>query len=144
MAETNYYGFVYPDEGERPYYDKISNFFNSLDRAVYSRLEDWNYVLFGGGTITFDSGSGSLSWTSPIYLLNLVTGYKYIINAGSIDVSIGDVVYIPISRKLNEDKTVTFSKTNTILNVVSEYDGVYLFGIRAGNNFVMRNFWTVK
>lgn len=141
MSKTNYFEFVYPDEGERPYYEKISNFFNEIDRAIYSRQEDWNYVLIGGGTINFNSANGELSWSEPIFLINLETGYKYVVNSGSIIVNDGEIVYLQIVRNLSEDKVINFSKTNTLFSRKSDYDSIYIIGLRVLNKFFIRPVW---
>lgn len=143
MAKTNYFEYLFPDEGERPYYTKISNFFNSLDRSIYSRLEDWNYIYFGGGTITFNSATGVLSWSAPIYLLNIMTGYKYIIQSGSITINNGETIYVNITRNLNVDTQVTINKMNSLLPNKSDYDSIYVLGVRIGNNLILRPMWNV-
>jgi len=133
MAQTTFWQWIFPDKGERPYYDKISEFFNKIDGEVYVGHEKDNYVIVGGGTISYDSGQGKLTWSEAIICRNLVTGYSYTILAGNlIGLSNGDYIYIDIDRGLNSDKQTTLKSGNSVLGMNSN---MLIIGYIYGDSF---------
>jgi hypothetical protein len=78
---TGFLFFTIPSSLEEPWEDSINSFFNEVDANLFSAVTDRNLIVTGGGTVTFDAGSGELTWTDPFVLINFVTGfYQYVVD----------------------------------------------------------------
>lgn len=99
MPNTPRVKIPYPEEAADPWFDKFEQTMLALDEALYAAREDRNLVITGGGTISFDSTTGSLAWTDDIDIITPITGFSWrIAGPANITLADGQLAYLTIAR----------------------------------------------
>lgn len=93
----------YPAPGQDNWGAAYEALVNSIDRAVYTLLENQRITRTGGGVMTFvlsggPGSSGTFAWPSDLYFLNPTQGTFVRVLTGAIAVLEGESVYIQIPR----------------------------------------------
>jgi len=92
----------YPGQYSDPWWQKFKSFVEAVDASFYTTREDKNFVLFGGGTVSFNSTTGVLSWTDPLEGVAATTGYRWNIpnptSGGSVTLADGEFFYVELTR----------------------------------------------
>lgn len=143
MAKTTFLDITYPDENANPFYNAYRQQMESMSRILFQTKLQAQMIMGGGGTVTFNSGTNTLSWTQdfviPVYYygykLNVVYGPDF--STRSAVLSDGSALYIEVPFVLTENKNINFSvgssinKENHQLLVVGFRSGskVYLNGL---------------
>lgn len=135
MATIPRLGLQYPDEGDDPYFDRISSFFAGLDTFIFANMADRNMFLWGGGTLSFNSTSGAVTWTSPLLLIDLVSGFSVTIAASTITLADGQCAYVDTDRSLSGNVTALL----TAAAFVGNGAGKIAVFLRKGTKLVFRN-----
>lgn len=141
MAEySTFLRIPYPEENQDPFWDTWKSFVQELDKHVYMAKVKSNLMLLGGGTVTFDSGTGVLEWTEDFTIPYLETGYKLVVSYGPTDgfrqatLSDGEILYVEIPYAMAQDVTVQ-------CYVASTLDGAsdkWVLGVRSGDHFYFK------
>ena len=92
----------FPNEDQDPWFEKFRAFINAVDASFFTTREDKNFVLFGGGTVSFSATTGLLSWTSPLEAVAATTGFHWNIpapvTAGSVTLQDGEFFFVELTR----------------------------------------------
>lgn len=92
----------YPSEFAEHWWTQWVNFVTAVDASFYSTREDKNFVLFGGGYVSFNATTGVLSWTDAFQAVSAVTGNRWYIPAasasGSVTLQDGEFFYVLLTR----------------------------------------------
>jgi len=135
----------YPSRETDPWYDDFVNYVNSVDASSYASREDRHLICIGGGTISWDLASETLTWTEAIYILSGVVGRLWFIPAGSIELSSGNgiIFYTEVDRAPGENSSVTAEAANSLtaaagnnaMAIAVRYEDVIFFrtGISLGD-----------
>lgn len=98
MPTTPRLKIPYPSENANPWFDSFEDMTNAFDAALYASREDRNIVYSGGGTVTFNSGSGVLAWSANIDIFSPLTGFIWRVAAGNVTLADGQCCFITLSR----------------------------------------------
>lgn len=135
MSVTSRMVWPYPDEHQDPWYDAFVSLMMALDFSGYAAREDRNIVLMGGGIISFDAATNTLSWASPLVLLAPITGFLWTIPAGSVALFDGRLLYTDLVRAPSAPTTLT----GVVANQVPSSDTAFLLAVRRGSRVFWRN-----
>lgn len=106
MPQTILNEYSYPNEDQDPFYDAIRNFWNAQDVSIWNNKLRSNFIMAGGGTLTWDVGSSLLSWTENFALKHLVSGFliEYVYGTDGIN------------REINiEDNQIVYGKFSSAI-----------------------------
>src|SRR4051812_33539168 len=109
MATTPRLKLPYPEEFTDPWFETFTAFVEAVDVALYAAREDRNTLIFGGGVVTFNASTGVLAWTSDIFFLSPVTGYRWKLATGSVTVADGQLAFATVSRAPQSENVVTLT-----------------------------------
>ena len=135
MANTPRMLWPYPDVNVDPWYDAFVGLMNSQDSSGQAAREDRNFILNGGGDVTFTLSTSTLSWASPIQILTPTAGFFNEVAAGSLVVNDGEVIYLDLVRS----PTLTTSGTLSVSSVIPSSDQAFIIAVRRGNRIYFRN-----
>ena len=135
MANTPRMNWPFPNEDQEPWYEALANFAASLDVSGFASREDRQLILIGGGTITWDAGTSTLTWTEVIRVISPISGFLLSIAAGSVTIADGQVLYATLVRAPTRNLTVEA----TVENQVPQSDSAYLLAARVGDDIYWRN-----
>ena len=143
MASTTFLGITYPDENENPFYNKYKAQMQSLDRILYQAKIQSQLIVGGGGTVSFNSTTNLLTWTSDLVIPIAIYGYKINVKFGpdystrQAALAEGSLMYVDIPFVLtgNVDRNIevasSIDKNNHQLFVIGYRTGskVYMNGL---------------
>jgi hypothetical protein len=98
MPNTDKMKWPYPDKDTDPWFEKFASMTEAMDASGYAAREDRNIIFGGGGNVTWDAGSSTLSWASDIVAFSMIAGFKLSIPAGSIFLTDSNVLYADLVR----------------------------------------------
>ena len=128
----------YPKENQDPWYEAFKAFTEGVDQGCYSPWEDRNFVIMGGGVISFDAGLAQLAWVAELELLSAVTGFLVRIDAATVTMNEGDILYIPVTRAPQGSPSVAASTTTKLPTTVDGNDYLVI-AVRRSNRIYFRN-----
>jgi hypothetical protein len=133
-VKTPLCSFVYPSEGDKDFFDIYESLMNQMDDKLYSNIEDRFWILDGGGYVSLDDSEDILSWDEDFELLNLFTGAKITILAGSLSgFEDGKTACVSVSRPAESSQKVL-----SIVEYGISFDKVFI-AVRHGSTFSIRN-----
>lgn len=129
-------------ENSRDWYQSYKTGLNMIDTSLYATREDRNYFLLGGGTFTFtiDGEVGTLSWTEDIILKSSITGYEWVVEATSIDLTDGQVFYVSLVRSPTANVVLTI----TVADKINSNDDDLVIGLFKNGFIYFRNSKTIQ
>lgn len=135
MPKTPRLGMIYPQENQKPWFDLFTSFANSIDAALYASREDRNYILEGGGVVSWSAGV--LSWTESIYLASPYTGYRLELPTSESPVTInaGQFLYVLVTRAAGAVVTLEAK----VSSVLPSSNDALLLAVRRGDVLYFRN-----
>lgn len=129
----------FPNEDQDPWFEKFRAFITAVDASFFTTREDKNFVLFGGGTVSFNATTGVLSWTSPLEAVAATTGFHWLIpapaTAGSVTLQDGEFFFVELTRapqSIQSLATIAGSRINT-------NDNSLVLAQRVGSAVIFRN-----
>ena len=135
MPNSSRMSWSFPAENQDPWYDAFLGLVTAMDYSGFAAREDRNIVLMGGGLITFDAATDSLTWATPLVLLAPTTGFLWTIPAATISLYDGRLFYIDLVRA----PQAPTSLTPVVSNQVPSTDYAFLLGVRRGSRVFFRN-----
>jgi hypothetical protein len=136
MAEqTTRMGWPYPSENQDPYFDALEAFFSAADVSSYASRENDNVILTEGGTISFNSTSGVVDWTSNISILSAIAGFNWTLEIGQFTLDDGQLAYLTLNRSPTQNTVVTA----TVASQVPSTNNTLVFAVRRGDYVYFRN-----
>jgi len=88
----------YPNKDTDPWFDIFESMVTAMDSSGYSAREDRSIIWSGGGDVTWDAGSNTLTWPLPFVAFSMIAGFKLTIPAGSVTIADGEVLYVTLTR----------------------------------------------
>jgi hypothetical protein len=141
MPNTILLGHTFPSENQDPHYTTLTNFFNQNDVTMWNnRLRSW-MILAGGGTLTWNSGTGSLFWTEDFVIKNLNSGFltRYVFGTDNITrevvINDGQILYGEFSSIL----TTTQYKNLLVADQLGSIDNLFVLAFRYGTKLYFQN-----
>lgn len=134
MPQTPRMGWVFPGRGQQPYYTSLVSFYEAVDGSANAAREDRNVLVSGNATFT-SASSGTLTWDAEIQIHTPTAGVVATVPAGSIDLLVGQFMYVDLPRRLLQPAELTPKKSST----PPESDSTFVIGLRIVNEVVFRN-----
>lgn len=126
----------YPAENEDPWWDTFQDFIRAADSSVFAARDDRNLILMGGGTVAFNAGTGSLSWSSQIEIFSPNSGFLNLIPAGNIVLADGQVFRARLTRAPGANTNVSNQQAASF---AENSDNSIVLCIRRGSTIYWRN-----
>lgn len=141
MPKTTFNEFVFPSENQDPHYVTLKSFFNLNDQLMYTnRLRNY-FILAGGGTISFNSSSGLLSWTEDFAIKDAISGYLNVLRYGpdaanrEANLQDGQILYVEFPTALTENRTLNLSVANSL----NKNTNFYILAFRYSTKVYFKN-----
>jgi hypothetical protein len=140
MPITSRAKIPYPSEHKEPWFDQFVEFAQAIDSAVYAEREDRALLIMGGGLISWNAGTGVLSWADTLEFPAAPVGFLWRVAPGSIVVSDGQFVYFQAVRSPTNNLNVVLGVGSQVPATPSEDPtNSVLFGVRRGTRIYFRN-----
>lgn len=139
MPKTSRLGWEYPTEDQKDWWDVWVALMNQMDADTWASFENSFLLLRGGGDISLDTATDTVTWTADLYLLSLLSGMSARIPAGSATLEDGNIGYIDISRPLAGNYDTTLQVTSNPLISQEQRTTVFVM-LRSGDELIMRPF----
>jgi hypothetical protein len=130
-------GWPYPEENQDPFWDAFVAFVGAQDASVFALREDRDFLIMKGGTVSFDATSGLLSWSQAIEMNSAVTGFKWTLPAGSINLNDGDYIYVTLPHNPITNLNVAAGVGPTLPK--TDIDNPIGLGLRNGDRIYFRD-----
>ena len=127
--------FPYPSIDDDPWSDGFQNLINALDRSGFSVREDRNLLLAEGGTVTWDSSTGTVTWSAAIYMTAPQSGFSWRIQPDSAVLTDGEVFRVTLNRNPLTNTNLAVTVSGTVPNT----DDDIVVAIRVGARLYWRN-----
>lgn len=102
MARTARNNWPYPNQDNDAWYDMFKAFVNAVDASFFTTREDKNFVLFGGGSVSFNATTGVLSWSSAFEAVSATSGFHWYIpdpaTGGTVTLQDGEFFFVELTR----------------------------------------------
>jgi len=138
MPNTEKMMWPYPGRNEDPWFDGFESLVTALDASGYAAREDRNIIFGGGGDVTWDAGTGTLTWNADIVLYSMIAGFRLSIPAGSISLPDTQVLYVNATRSPIVSATLGVATAGSVPNTNS----AMALAIRVGSTIYWR--WGAK
>ena len=125
----------FPSANEDPWYTSFTSFVNAMDVSAYAFREDRHAILMGGGTVTWDETTGTVTWSEAIRISSPITGFQWSIAAGSAQIAEGSTLSVTLNRGPLSVSTVTASVASTVAST----DGAFALATRYNGSLWWRN-----
>lgn len=135
MPNSPRMSWPYPSENQNPWFDPFEDFVTALDSSVYASREDRGIVLTEGGTISWNAGTSTLSWSAAVKIISPISGYMLQISAQSVTIDDGQVLYAPLVRAPLASQTLAVA----VAAQVPSDDVSLLLAVRLGTKIYWRN-----
>lgn len=136
MKRTEVLQWPYPSYRDRVWFGLFEDLMSHSSSDAFAAIEDANLVIYGGGTISLNAGTGEVSWDEDIGVFSMVGWGKVTIPAGVIPgVADGKILCISLSRPVN---TIT-AGTMTVVDSIDTIRTKTFFAKRVGDDLVMNN-----
>jgi len=127
--------WTYPGREDDPWYDGFKDLVIAVDGSGFASREDRSIVWAGGGTISWDLGAETLTWTDTISIYSPMSGKLMQISAGTVTSwSDGEVVFLDLTRQVLVNTGKTLQKGTT----VQSSDDAMALAIRIGDRVYFR------
>lgn len=138
--KTPFVEHPYPSEDEDPWFSGFQDFANALDGADYATREDRHLIFSGGGTVSWNHVTSTLSWTADISILAAITGRLWTIPGPDsivLDSASGIIFHTIINRAPSLNGNVAPLAGNTVPGLANGNEALAL-GVRVGNDLFLR------
>lgn len=129
----------YPSEDQDPFFDDFEGMIQAVDASLYAEREDRQTVLMDGGLFTWNINPttqiGTLTWAGTINLSAPITGFKWFLTAGNVQLLDGEVFYVTLPRAPLTNLALVVRKGSQVPST----DADLIVGIRSGSHFYFRN-----
>lgn len=137
MPLTPQNAYSFPGEFEEPYFPAIQSYFLATDMADWALAENDNLVWSGGGSISWNATTGTLTWVSDIELRTKTTVWETSIGGppapgGSVVLQDGECAFLSHPRLL-----IANSAAQLVVGPITQIPGtrlhdITLFATRVG------------
>lgn len=135
MPSSSRMRFPYPAEFKDPWFDDFESLIAGIDASGYAAREDRNLLLAGGGTITWNVGTSTLSWSSDIVVVSTIVGFLLRVTDGSVTLDDGQMLCVTLVRAPTSGTTIaTFVESQ-----IPSDDTSLVLALRIGDRIHWRN-----
>jgi hypothetical protein len=124
----------FPNKDSDPWFEAFESMVTAMDSSGYAAREDRNIIFGGGGDVTWDAGTGTLTWADPIVAYSMISGFKLSIPAGFIIVPDNQVIYANLTRHPQINASLAVATASTVPNT----DAAMILAVRVGNTIYWR------
>jgi len=135
MPTTPRMNWPYPPENTESWFEAFQTFVEAMDTSGFAAREDRHIILSGGNVVSWDGVTGTLQWTGTINLLSPITGFQVQIEAATVTVADGQVVYAILTRAPTRIVTVEAQIAGQVPNT----DVAMALAMRVGTRIYWRN-----
>lgn len=141
MPKTILNETTYPNENQDPHYTTLVNFYNQNDLIMWNNKLRSNFILAGGGTLTWDAGNNLLSWTADFAIKHITTGFVVQYRYGTdltnreLTVTEGQLIYGEFPSSLSENQVRHLLNADSL----DKEDNYYVLAWRWGNQLYFNN-----
>lgn len=118
-AESPRLGIPYPSDRGRSWYEDFVAFVTAVDAALFAALGLPHLLRSGGGTLSWNAGTGVLSWDEAFVFSMPTTGFQWTLPAGSVTIPDGSFVVFAVTHGVTANVSVTAVVTTTITDHTS-------------------------
>jgi hypothetical protein len=139
---TQFLKYPIPGENSDPFYDQFVALMQQVENWSYINTLARNFFLAGGGTLTWNGGTGIFTWTDDFVLPVFFWGKRLLLRYGpdnsmrAAAIQNGQALVVEIPFTLGTDQVVNFS-------VVSQLDqnkqNQWVAGWRNGSQLFMHS-----
>jgi len=125
----------YPTREDDPWYEFFRDYISAADASGYAAREDNSIIWTGGGTVSWDLATETLTWTGTINIYSPIGSRLLQIAAGSIaDWKNGEVVYVVLTRQPLANIAASLVKASQL----PSNDNARSFAVRIGDVIYFR------
>lgn len=133
---STYMKYSYPDEYANPFWDDFEALVRQVDKASFMSKLKSNLLIGDGGTVSFNSTSGIISWTGDFVIPMPHFGFKLTVSYGPDGISKqmglldGSAIVVDLPFAMSQNETRTF-QVSSQLNQSS--NSLWVAGVRIGD-----------
>ena len=136
--------FPYPVENEDPFFTTYKSGEVARDVAHWATADNGNLVFSGGGTFSWNSGTGTLTWSSTVSISGFTTNFSATIASGSVVLQDGERAFFTMPRKPASAVAVTLTRGSRIYKAGTRLHDLRLFAARTGDVIYLLNGVSLK
>lgn len=128
MPNSSKMQWPFPAKDSDPWYEKFESMVTALDSSGYAHREDRHIRMSGAGSVSFNAGTGAVSWSQDIVILSPISGFKITVPAGNAVLDDGEVLYTNLTRYPTQNITASALTANQAPNT----NDAYVLAVRSG------------
>ena len=131
-------GQAYPAQGQSRGFGILERLYKRFANIFYAHREDRNILLLGGGTLAWNAGTHTLTFSADIILRSPITGFNMVVSQATyspMTIYDGQAVYATLTRAPG----ATVQLTPVAANTVPSTDNSLLLCVRQGDFLIWRN-----
>ncbi len=137
------------DQGDNNTWGSVATGLNGVlfpivDEVFYTEREQRNLVVLGGGKISWDSGTGNVTFTSAIEIYGHIAGFKNSITTAASPITLNAALkaaYVSLVRKPASDQNLTAAtvvSNGSLPNGTTDSDmGTFVLAFRTNDSTVI-------
>jgi len=138
--ETRLMRISFPAVDEEPFQDSHALGMTQMDLIQYANAENGNLIWTGGGTVSWDAGTDTLTWDADIKITGYTTGQRFAVLESSTEfIQDGEVLFFVMPRLLIIDQVVEIIRSNRVFNINSRLNNLRVFAARVGDTVYFGN-----
>lgn len=133
MPDTSRMSITYPSQYQEEWYETWKSMVDALDGHHFAAFEDRNLFFADGGTWSWVSGTGAVTWDATLMIETPSTGKAQNLAAGSAVLAEGDMLVVDLSRGasttvvLSAAADTTLEPDDAVLALCMRYDDKLYF-----------------
>lgn len=124
----------YPNKDTDPWFDNFESMVTAMDSSGYSAREDRSIIWGGGGDVTWDAGTSTLTWPVALVAYSMIAGFKLSIAPSSVLIADGQVLYVNVTRSPTTNGTIGVTSASSVPNT----NEAMAIAIRSGSTLYFR------
>ena len=129
--------FPYPSKDQDPYFDTYKAGELARDAAHWAHAENDLITINGGGNISWDAPTSTMTWASAIEISTFTTLFKLIIAPDSQFLQDGEILFYQMPRLLGADVAITLLRGSRVnISGVRLHD-LRIFATRVGDKLLL-------
>jgi len=140
VATTPRSHLPYPDEQRDPWWQQFLDLVQAVDANVFAEWEDRNLIVMGGGIVSWNAISETLTWAQNIEFNSAPTGFLWRVLAGNLTVRDGEYVYFQAVRApINNVAVIFYTGSQVPVSPNQNPTDSVMLAYRRGTKMYFRN-----
>lgn len=135
MPNTRRLQWPYPSDAQDPWFSAFESMVSAQDSTGYANREDRQLIITGGGSVSFDLGTSTVTWSADIEIVSPISGFKLVIAAGDADIAEGGCIYVNLTRAPVGNVALAMLSAGSVPNT----DDAYVLAVRNDDIVYFRN-----